>query len=178
MGRFVAFLRGMNLGGRRITNDDLCAAVAGIGFDNVSAFQASGNVLLETTLRAETKITKQLEAGLEAALDYPVPTFVRSAAQVEAIAAADPFGAHKTSHGGKLQVAMLRVEPTPAQQKAALACATKDDQLAIIDRELYWLPIGKITDSELDMKSIDKALGEMTVRTHGTIERLHKRLSG
>ena len=43
--RFVAFLRGMNLGGRRIKNPELCAAVERIGFDGAPnpAYNASAD---------------------------------------------------------------------------------------------------------------------------------------
>ena len=44
---YVAFLRGMNLGRRRIKNPELCAAFEDIGFTNVSAFLASGNVIFD-----------------------------------------------------------------------------------------------------------------------------------
>ena len=43
MNRYVAFLRGMNLGRRRIKNPELCAAFEDIGFTNVAAYLASGN---------------------------------------------------------------------------------------------------------------------------------------
>ncbi len=45
MARYAAFLRGMNLGNRRITNDELCRALAGLGLDSPAAFLASGNVV-------------------------------------------------------------------------------------------------------------------------------------
>ena len=47
MNRNVAFLRGMNLGGRRLMNDELCSHFTALGFTGVSAFLASGNVLFE-----------------------------------------------------------------------------------------------------------------------------------
>jgi hypothetical protein len=53
-----------------------------------------------------------------------------------------------------------------------LALATDEDQLAIADRELFWLPSGGTIDSELDLKAIDRALGKGTQRTMGTIEQI------
>ena len=46
MARHVAFLRGMNVGGHRITNDALVGHVAALGFVDVRTFRASGNVIL------------------------------------------------------------------------------------------------------------------------------------
>ena len=45
MDRYVAFLRGMNLGSRRIKNDELRAEFEQLGFEDVATFRASGNVI-------------------------------------------------------------------------------------------------------------------------------------
>ena len=68
----VAFLRGMNLGGRRITNDDLRAEFEALGFADVACFRASGNVVFSAK-DGEAKLTSEIEAGLGEALGYEVP---------------------------------------------------------------------------------------------------------
>ena len=45
MTRYVAFLRGMNLGNRRIKNPELAAEFERLGFEDVATFRASGNVV-------------------------------------------------------------------------------------------------------------------------------------
>ena len=176
MQRYVVFLRGMNLGGRRITNDDLCAHVRALGFDAVSAFLASGNVLFAATGSTASQIAQRIASGLAAALDYDVPTFVRTAREVATIAAHEPFDTAVGEDGGKLQVALLARKPTAGKAKQALAHATNDDRLALHGRELYWLPRGRLTDSTLDHRALETALGPMTVRTHRTLVRLAAKL--
>jgi hypothetical protein len=46
--RHVAFLRGINVGGRRVTMAQLCAAFEALGFAEVGTFLASGNVTFST----------------------------------------------------------------------------------------------------------------------------------
>ena len=168
----MAFLRGMNLGGRRITNEALCGHVRALGFDDVSAFLASGNVLFAVRRGTAAQVAKRIEAGLAAALGYDVPTFVRTAAEAAAIATCRPFDAEVGEDGGKLQVALLAKKPAAAARKRALTHATDDDQLDVEGRELYWLPRGKITESLLDLKALEAALGTMTMRTRRTLERI------
>ena len=175
MANYVAFLRGMNLGRRRITNDELCDCFRDLGFGEVSAFLASGNVIFDGGRKTPGKIAEHVEKGLKSALNYDVPTFLRSLDDVMRIAEHTPFSERVGADGGKLQVAMLGRKPTAAQRKAALAHTTDDDQLAIHGQELYWLPVGKLTESELDFKAIEKALGTMTVRTRKTLERIAAR---
>lgn len=172
MNRHVAFLRGMNLGGRRISNAALRSHFQALGCENVATFRASGNVIFERD-EPPAKLTPRLEAGLAEALGYEVPAFLRSAEEVLAIAAREPFEAKAVEASkGKLQVALLIEEPGRAAVKKALALATDDDRLAIEDRELYWLPKGGISESELGLKAIAAALGPTTIRTKGTIDQI------
>ncbi len=173
MARYAAFLRGMNIGGRRITNRDLAAAVAGLGFEEVETFRASGNVIFAGEGGGEAATAIRLESGLGDALGYEVPVFLRSAAEVTAIAAQEPFDpAAVTASAGKLQVALLLEKPPAKGRREALALATDADRLAIEGRELYWLPSGGMAESELDLNAIGAALGLMTMRTMGTIEQV------
>ncbi|HXS46790.1 MAG TPA: DUF1697 domain-containing protein [Solirubrobacterales bacterium] len=172
MDRYVAFLRGMNLGGRRITNDDLRSHFEALGCDDVATFRASGNVIFKRD-EAAAKLTSRLEEGLADALGYEVPVFLRSAKELLAIAAYQPFTAKLLdSSKGQLQVALLVKKPTPTAAKKALAMSTDADRLAVEGRELYWLPEGGISDSELDLKAIAAALGPITIRTRGTIDQI------
>jgi uncharacterized protein (DUF1697 family) len=174
MDRYVAFLRGMNLGNRRLKNDELRAEFEALGFAEVATFRASGNVIfgLEDG-ESEAALTKRVEAGLGEGLGYEVPVFLRSCAEVVAIAAREPFAAKLVAASkGKLQVSMLAQKPAAKDRQAALALASDEDRLAIEGRELYWLPSGGISESELDLKAIDKALGKGTTRTMGTIEQI------
>lgn len=169
----VAFLRGMNLGGRRIKNEELRAEFEALGFEEVATFRASGNVIFASGKSGEAKLTKTIESGLGDALGYEVPVFLRNCAEVEAIAAHEPFPAKQVSSSkGKLQVLFLAKSPSAKVRKAALAEATDEDRLAVEGRELYWLPSGGISESELDLKAIEKALGAGTMRTMGTVEQI------
>lgn len=176
MAQFVALLRGMNVGGRRISNQELCAHIEALGFTGVSAYLASGNVIVDGGRRTPAQVRRKLESGLRTALEYDVPTFVRTAAEVRAAAAFVPFDELVGADGGKLQVGFMASTPGAAARRAVLAHATPDDQLAIEGRELYHLPRGRLTDSGLDARAIERAVGGLTIRTRRTVEGLAKRL--
>ena len=168
----VAFLRGMNLGGRRIKNEELGAEFEALGFDDVACFRASGNVVFSAK-GSEAKLTGEIESGLGEALGYEVPVFLRSAKELSALAAHEPFDAAEVKASkGKLQVALLPKKPTAAARDQALAESSDQDRLAIEGRELYWLPSGGISESDLDLKAIEAAVGPWTMRTMGTIEQI------
>ncbi len=173
MPRYAAFLRGMNLGRRRISNADLRAHVEALGFDGVATFRASGNVIVETARReAAAKLAQRIESGLQQALGYDVPVFARSEQQMRAIAAAEPFDADALSASkGKPQVVLLSAAPSAAARRAAQALAPDDDRLVFEAGDLHWLPGTGLADAEMDLKALAKALGgPVTVRTKGTID--------
>jgi uncharacterized protein (DUF1697 family) len=170
--RVAAFLRGMNLGRRRISNADLSAHVEALGFVEVATFRASGNVILTAPDDdALDAVARRLEAGLSEALAYDVPVFARSAEQVRAIAALQPFSVDElAASNGKPQVMLLAGRPSAAARRAALALAPDGDRFVFDADELHWLPAAGLSDTTLDLKALSKAVGHGTVRTKGTIE--------
>ena len=172
MNRYVAFLRGMNLGRRRIKNPELCAAFEDIGFTNVSAFLASGNVIFDVDDSDPRAVAVSIESGLKSILEYEVPTFLRTADEVKAIAAHTPFSGVTSERTGKLQVAMIGEDVEQLQRGAVLELSNDADLLEIVGRELYWWPKGNFLDSLLDLNAVESILGPFTIRTKNTIERL------
>lgn len=172
MNRYVAFLRGMNIGGRRITNEGLRGHFEALGCEDVATFRASGNVLFARAGRP-SEMTVQLEEGLGEALGYEVPVFLRSEKQLLAIAAQEPFDVKQLAASkGKPQIAFLAKKPSPAAARRALALASDADLLALDRCELYWLPEGGLSESDLDHKALADALGPMTIRTKGTVDQI------
>jgi uncharacterized protein (DUF1697 family) len=179
MERYVAFLRGMNLGGRRIKNEGLKQEFDELGLSDISCFRASGNVIFATGERDEEKLKLRIEAGLGESLGYKVPVFLRNAAELEAVSEQEPFDAALVDASkGKLQVAFLSSAPKVKARKEALALASDKDRLAIDGRELYWLPSGGLSESDLDLKTIESAVGPWTMRTKGTVDQIAARCAG
>jgi uncharacterized protein (DUF1697 family) len=171
--RYVAFLRGMNVGGHRLTNDELRAHFGALGFGEVATFRASGNVIFAAGSESEQSVGARIEAGLAERLGYAVPTFVRSEDEVRAVAAHEPFAAHELARSnGKLQVSFLSRQATREQRDEVLSLTGDDDLLAFASsaRELYWLPSGGMLESALELTRIDRVLGASTMRTKGTVE--------
>jgi len=170
---YAAFLRGMNVGGHRISNDELRARFEELGLRDVGTFRASGNVIFTVDAEPEDKLAAHIEAGLEASLGYAVPVFLRSASEIGTIAAHRPFAQPLIDASkGKLQVVLLSAAPGAGARKQVLAMASDEDMLAFGERELHWLPSGGILDTALDFKAIGKLLGSTTTRTQGTVEQL------
>ena len=168
----AAFLRGVNLGPqRRISADQLRSMFTEMGFEHVDAFRTSGNVVFGAAREARDKLTARIEKAMSEALAFDVTVFLRTAAEVRAIAGHDPFPGAST--GGKLQVTLLADKPAARTRTAVLELATDRERLAFGERELYWLPSGGTRDSAPFLRAVAKLLGEdTTMRTKQTIEKL------
>jgi uncharacterized protein (DUF1697 family) len=162
--RYAAFLRAINVGGRRITGPELCKPFVEMGFSAPQSFRASGNVVFDAGRKpSEGRIEQQLGK----ALGYEVEVFLRGAAEMLELAAVEPFEA-----GAKFHVWFLKTLPSPANQREILAHGTEDDRLDFGKSELFWRPRGRMTDSELDLKAIGKLVGLNTMRTNGTVAQM------
>jgi uncharacterized protein (DUF1697 family) len=172
--RYVAFLRGINLGNRRVKGPELIGYFEAMGFEDVATFRASGNVVfVDPAGESESKLQKRVEKELDERLGYDVAVFLRSAKEVAAIAARDPFPAKAIAASkGKPQVVLLGRKPSAKAKKDALALAPEGDLLETCGRELHWLPTVGLSETELDTKALDAALGKGTTRTAGTIEQI------
>src|SRR3954470_1002794 len=150
--RYAAFLRGINVGGTRIKKDDLCAPFSALGYEEVTTFRASGNVIFDGPKRGAAKLQKEIEERLAADLGFTkAVTFIRTPAEMRALADSKPLN---VKAGQKLQVMLLLKKPA----KSVLDYATKEDQLALGPKELFWLPKAGLSDSELDLKAIEKLI--------------------
>jgi uncharacterized protein (DUF1697 family) len=177
---YVAFLRGINLGNRRVKSPELVKHFEQMGLEEVATFRASGNVVFaDPSGDSESKLQKRVEAELDERLGYDVAVFLRSFEEVAAIAAREPFDAKAIARSkGKPQVQLLAKKPTAAARKKVLALAGPDDEMAFEARELHWLPSTGLSETDVDMKAIDKALGKGTMRTMGTIEQIASKYCG
>ena len=88
---FVAFLRGINVGGHIVVKEKLQEAFNSLGFQNVFTYKQSGNVVFEADSADPQEIKTKIEEKLASTLGYKVAVFVRTFIQLEAIISLDPF---------------------------------------------------------------------------------------
>jgi uncharacterized protein (DUF1697 family) len=180
--RRVAFLRGINLGRRRVTMDRLRALFAELGFGDVTSFVASGNVAFEAAAADnEATLRERIEAHLRASLGYDVETFLRTPAEIAAVVAAidadDVFQADDvTAPGHAVQIGFLRDAVTAADGRTVAGFSTDRDVLRVRGRELFWLCRGRMSDNTVDWKSLDRAAPmRSTVRNLNTVRKIAAR---
>ena len=91
MTRYVALMRGINLGKRRIKMAQLSKDFADWGFSDVETILASGNVIFESSESKLEKVQASIESGFQDKYGWEVPTCVRERAAIAALVATEPF---------------------------------------------------------------------------------------
>ena len=172
MARLIVLLRGVNIASRnRISMPDLREALEEEGFEDVSTYVQSGNVVLTSNASAK-QVRIDVERLLADRFDLDVKVVVRTRADLVAVGEAQPV--REVAKNPKLyQVTFLEKAPTAELVRKLEAVAAGKEQVAHIGRELYaWHPDG-VARSKLAALMAGKGLGVTgTARNWRTVTKL------
>ena len=173
MNRHIAFLRGINLGNRRLEMSRLRSHFVELGLGDVETFIASGNVLFSTRARDLRKCEDRIAAHLEKSLGYPVDTFIRTTQEVMDIGRLEVFP-DQGDAGTSLYVAFLRQKPGAETARGLENIRSDVDAFRVRGREVYWLCRVRSSESKIwaspEMKAL--RLPTMTLRNLTSIRKL------
>jgi len=173
MPRLFAFLRAINVGGHTVTMEDLRAHFSSFGLRDVETFIASGNVIFSSRAAAMPALEQRIGSRLGAALGYPVPTFIRTEAQLTALYS---FRAFPETEQRAAHAVMVGLVAKPLGASAAtglLALNGANDRFRVNGREVYWLRRTRESDPTLTNARLERVLGTAaTFRNLNTIARL------
>lgn len=89
--RYIAFLRGINVGGHNVKMDRIRDLFTELGLTNVRSYIASGNLFFDTDRKDRNVLAKTLEERLLEVLGFQVPVFLRTITELDAILVQNPF---------------------------------------------------------------------------------------
>jgi uncharacterized protein (DUF1697 family) len=178
MPRYIALLRGINVGGHRVKMDRLRELFEALGFDHVTTFIASGNVTFSAESHDAEALQGEIEGHLARELGYEVATFIRSPAELEAVAAFEPPIPTPDGSAPSLYVIFLEAPAGEDLRSTFTGLRTEMDDFHFSGREVYWLIQGKVSESPLFGKRIEKATRAVpnTMRNMNTVQKLVRKL--
>ena len=133
MTAYVALLRGVNLVGKSsLKMADLKAIADELGLEKARTFIASGNLLFLST-HPEEKLRKMLEIRIQAHMGKEVRVMLRTAAEMDCAARANPF----PDAPGKNVQAFFMNEPPPKDLLETARNRADDERIAAGVREVY-----------------------------------------
>lgn len=135
--KYVAFLRGINVGGRKLIKMDALRSVfESIGFKNVRTYIQSGNVVFETARKDPVSLKSKVEKQLLQSFGHEVDVILMAYQDLAGIVKRDPFKQIKQDDV-VLFVTLLSTAPS-ASLKLPLPSTTENlDVIALHDRAAF-----------------------------------------
>lgn len=175
MPQYIAFLRGINVGGHRVKMDRLRTHFTELGLRDVSTFIASGNVVFSTESDDVDGLRETIESHLVNQLGYEVATFLRSPAELAAIIAVNSPNPVMGNQSVSSHYVIFLDRPIPESLRSDLTQANSDmDHFDFFDTEVHWHIQGKLTESPLFGAGLDRATRGVrtTTRNMTTLRRI------
>lgn len=179
MVRYVALLRGINVGGHnRVAMGDLRSLIEDLGFTDVRTYLNSGNVVFSSRERSNDELATTIADGIETSLKSTVPVIVRSGAELQAIIDRNPFPQHAADHK-TLHVTFFGETPDQTLVDAMQDVERGDDDFRVLGDEIYLYYPNKITGAVFMPNGLDKALQVTTTsRNWRTVTKLAELANG
>lgn len=164
MTSYVALLRAVNLGPTtQMPKDVLTRIAAHLGYAHARTYIASGNLLFESD-GDEATVKAALERAFAAHAGKSVPVMLRTAAELAAIRAANPF-----PHAPGNRVVAILLDAAPPADALAHARHVDGEEMALGAREIYV----RYTDAGMGRsKLVIPAAKSGTARNMNTIAKL------
>jgi uncharacterized protein (DUF1697 family) len=173
MPQFVAFLRGINVGGNVIVPmAKLKDLFEEQGFKNTRTLLQSGNVVFEAGRTTATVLAKKIETMLAERFARDIRVVVRTPAELANIVASNPFSKAAADDPSHLVVFFLEGEPAASATKA-LAQLKPAERFRLEGAHLFVHYDKSIGTSKFTGSVIEKALAKTgTARNWNTINKL------
>ena len=164
---FIAFLRGVNVGGNILRMDRLRSLCSDLGAKDVRTYVQSGNIVFKASGSAQ-QWTQRLEKKLDRESRLPISVIIRTAEELNTIRAKNPFLKEPNIQIARLGVAFLQEAPDPRGISGLRAMDLGSERFHLAGREIYLhCPEGF---GNAKLYSLDKILGQKTtVRNWNTV---------
>jgi len=173
MPRYVALLRSVNVAGHgRIAMQQLRASFEALGYDGVTTYIQTGNVLFSTGSKSQAGVASAIEERLAEEFGDAPAVIVRTVPELLRIGTASPYakaGANPSRH----HVTFLATAPAPAALRALDLPASGRDELVVDGREVYVYTPDGYAATKFTGTFIERRLGVVsTTRNWNTVTKL------
>ena len=134
---FIVFLRGINVGGHSVKKNTLQETFTSLGFQNVSTYRQSGNVIFEESSENVEEIKKKIEIKLKVALGYDVAVFVRTITQLKNIIKSEPFKGTQNKENTSFLVTFLASTPSEFLESPAIIPKSTAEVISSKNTEVF-----------------------------------------
>ncbi len=172
MAKYVALLRGINVGGnKKVEMAKLKKVFESLGYENVTTYINSGNVIFETAEKDAPLLVKNIERALGKTFGFEIKTIVRDSKNIQKLCKAIPR-AWENDTEQKTDVLFLWDE-FDTKKTIGLITTSKVDTLQYITGAIVW----NVRRSDYAKSGMQKFIGtkvykNMTARNVNTVRKM------
>lgn len=138
MTTFVAFLRGVNVGGRRrIKMGELTELLNALGYGSVVTYLQSGNCVFQAEERDSRRISRRISEMIRDRFELDVAVLVLTGEELLSIHRNNPLLQHPGSDAESFHATILAEPAASAEEKELEALRSPSEEFALGDRAIY-----------------------------------------
>jgi uncharacterized protein (DUF1697 family) len=119
MPQYISLLRGINVGkSKRISKEELIKLHESLGFKNAQTFIQSGNVVFETSISSNKKISDLISKSFQENYGFDVPVVVLTSKELEKVLKKNPYQKEAVKDASKALIGFLSSQPDPAKLRS------------------------------------------------------------
>lgn len=177
MDRFLALLRAVNVGGRKLPMAELRTLCGAMGWRDVATYIQSGNLVFAADAAPEA-LEAKLEQAIARRFSLDVPVIVRTAGRWRALAADNPFAEAASDEPNRLLLLVAKRPPLPDAADRLMERAQGGEKVRLAGEGLWIHFADGVARSKLTPAAIDKACGSpATGRNYRTVLKLREMLA-
>lgn len=172
--QYVAFLRGINVGGNNLIKmDSLRACLEKNGFQRVATCIQSGNVLFESDERNQPRLEERIQQALFETFNKNVSVLVRSRRQLKNVVSQVPEGFGAKPNAYRYDVIFLKLPLTAAAAMKIVSLKEGVDHAFEGNSVLYFSRLtSRASQSRLSRIIATQEYKNMTIRNWNTTTKL------
>lgn len=178
MKTYIAFLRGINVGGHhKVPMAELKTELQKLGFKNIITILNSGNIIFDYTDEETTVLEQIIATHLENTFGFPVPTIIRTAETIQQLLKEDPFSEIEITKDTRLYISFLK---TTTETTLQFPWQSEDGSYKILDyKNNNIISVLNLLNSQTTkaMAILERSFGKnITTRNWNTLLRIEKKL--
>ncbi len=173
---YMALLRGINVGGRKIIKmDQLRESFEAMGLEDVKTYVQSGNAIFKAAKKSEETLSREIQDRILRDFGFSVSVIVVSSEEINRAIKGNPFVRKKGVDTSKLHVTFLSQAPERSAVKALEALPAKPDEFRHSGKTIYLHCPNGYGTTKLSNNTLERVLSvRATTRNWRTVNKLYE----
>ena len=170
----ISLLRGVNVGGHhKIKMEELRDLYESLGLRRAQTYIQSGNVVFRTDVRDFPRLSERIADAIVKRFAFRPGVILRTAADLRAVIAANPFASRRDLDHSRLLVQFLAGEPPADARERVLRIDSAPEELRMAGRELFIYYPNGVARPKVPWTVIERTLQTpCTARNWNTVRKL------